>query len=113
MKTATSLALVAVGAIIAFAITAHVAFLNLQVTGWVLILTGVAGATITWLRRTLVVKRLPGAAAADRTADRTGQRPPPSRRPASSQRPVPGRQLAVALDTTPSEPETIEEYVGA
>jgi len=32
-KTATSLTLVAAGAIIAFAITAHVAFLNLQVTG--------------------------------------------------------------------------------
>ena len=38
MKTATSLTLIAVGAIIAFAITAHVAFLNLQVTGWVFIL---------------------------------------------------------------------------
>jgi hypothetical protein len=33
MKTATSLTLVAAGAIIAFAITAHIAFLNLQVTG--------------------------------------------------------------------------------
>jgi hypothetical protein len=79
------------------------------VTGWVLILTGVAGATTAWLRRTLVVKRRPAAAA----ADRTGQRPPSSRRPASSQHPVPGRQLAVALDTTPAEPVTIEEYVGA
>ena len=35
MKTATSLTLIAAGAIIAFAITAHIAFLNLQVTGWV------------------------------------------------------------------------------
>ena len=45
-ETATSLTLIAAGAIIAFAITAHVAFLNLQVTGWVFILTGVAGAII-------------------------------------------------------------------
>jgi hypothetical protein len=34
MKMATSLTLIAVGAIIAFAITAHVAFLNLEVAGW-------------------------------------------------------------------------------
>ena len=62
MKTATSLTLIAVGAIVAFAITAHLAFLNLQVTGWVLILTGLAGALITrnsWLRRTLVAKDPP------------------------------------------------------
>jgi hypothetical protein len=45
-ETATSLTLIAAGAIIAFAITAHVAFLNLQVSGWVFILTGVAGAII-------------------------------------------------------------------
>ena len=42
MKTATSLTLVAVGAIIAFAITAHISWLNLQVIGWILILTGLA-----------------------------------------------------------------------
>jgi len=108
MKTATSLTLVAVGAIIAFAITAHISFLNLQVTGSVLILTGVAGAIITRssrlrLRRTPVAKGRPDAAA----AEGTGQRPPPSRRP------VPGRQPAVAPDATPAEPETIEEYAGA
>lgn len=106
MKTATSLTLVAVGAIIAFAITAHVSFLNLQVTGWVFILTGVAGAIITrsgWLRRIRVAKGRPGAAA----AEGTGQRPPASRRP------VPGRQPAAAPDATPAEPETIEEYVSA
>jgi hypothetical protein len=105
MKTATSLTFVAVGAIMAFAITAHPAWLNFQITGWVLILTGVAGAIITrstWVRRTVVVKRRPGAAA----ADRTGQRPPPS------QRPAPAGQPAMAPDATPAEPETIEEYVG-
>jgi Domain of unknown function (DUF6458) len=106
MKTATSLTLVAVGAIMAFAITAHISWLNLQVTGWVLILTGVAGAIITrsgWLRRIRVAKRRPGAAA----AEGTGQRPPPA------QRPVPGRQPAVAPDATSAEPETTEEYVSA
>jgi hypothetical protein len=61
MKTATSLALVAVGAILAFAITRSPSFLNLQVVGWVLMLTGAVGAIIPrrgygWLRRSLVVK---------------------------------------------------------
>lgn len=60
MKTATSLALVAIGAIFAFAITRSPTFLNLQVVGWVLMLTGAAGAIIPrrgsgWLRRRLVV----------------------------------------------------------
>jgi hypothetical protein len=108
MKTATSLTLVAVGAIIAFAITAHIAFLNLQVTGWIFILTGVTGAIITRgsrlrLSRIPVAKGRPDAAAANGTT----QRPPPS------QRRVPGRQPAVAPDATPAEPETIKEYAGA
>jgi hypothetical protein len=105
MKTATSLTLVAVGAILAFAISAHISWLNLPVIGWILILTGVAGAIITrstWLRR-VVVKRRPAAAAAD---GRTARRPPPS------QRLVAGRRPAVAPDAAPAEPETIEEYVG-
>src|SRR5580658_2104493 len=104
MKTATSLTLVAVGAILAFAISAHISWLNLPVIGWILILTGVAGAIITrstWLRRT-VVKRRPAAAAAERTA----QRPPPS------QRLVAGRRPAVAPVAAPAKTETIEEYVG-
>jgi hypothetical protein len=106
MKTATSLTLIAAGAIIAFAITAHVAFLNLQVTGWVFILTGVAGTIIPrngWLRRILAAKGRPGAAAAGGTSPP----PPPSRRP------VPGAQPAAAPDATPTEHETIEEYAGA
>jgi Domain of unknown function (DUF6458) len=106
MKTATSLTLVAVGAIIAFAITAHISFLNLQVTGWIFILTGVAGAIITRssrLRLHRTPKGRPGAAAANGTA----QRPPPS------QRRVPGRQPPVAPDATPAEPEIIKEYAGA
>jgi hypothetical protein len=108
MKTATSLTLVAVGAIIAFAITAHVAFLNLQVTGWIFILTGVAGAIITRssrlrLRRTPAAKGRPDAAAANGST----QRPPPS------QRPVPGRQPAAAADATPTERETNKEYADA
>jgi hypothetical protein len=62
MKTATSLALVAIGAILAFAVKAHPHFLNLQVTGWVIIVIGVAGFFVPqrgygWLRRRVVVRR--------------------------------------------------------
>jgi hypothetical protein len=63
MKTATSLAIVAVGAILAFAITGHPGWLNVQAAGWVLILVGLAGMFIPrsgygWLRRQ-VVRRPP------------------------------------------------------
>jgi hypothetical protein len=56
MKTATGLALIAVGAILAFAVTGHPGWLNVQVVGWVLILVGLAGMFIPrrgygWLRR--------------------------------------------------------------
>ncbi|HBW20153.1 MAG: hypothetical protein ACLPN6_08540 [Streptosporangiaceae bacterium] len=59
MKTATGLALVAVGAILAFAVTGHPSFLNVQVAGWVIMLTGVAGMLVPrrgygWLRRRVV-----------------------------------------------------------
>jgi len=68
MRTATGLALIAIGAILAFAITASPSFLNLQVAGWILILTGVAGLFVPrrgygWLRRRVVVRRPRGAAA--------------------------------------------------
>jgi hypothetical protein len=67
MRTATGLALVAVGAILAFAVTSHPSFLNLQVAGWVIMLTGVAGMVVPrraqgWLRRRVVVRRPRGAA---------------------------------------------------
>jgi len=62
MRTATGLALVAIGAILAFAVTTSPSFLNLQVAGWILILTGVAGLFVPrrgygWLRRRVVVRR--------------------------------------------------------
>ena len=69
MRTATGLALVAIGAILAFAVTTSPSFLNLQVAGWILILTGVAGLLVPrrgygWLRRRVVVRRPRGEAAA-------------------------------------------------
>ena len=66
MRTATGLGLIAIGAIFAFAVTASPSFLNLQVAGWILILTGVAGLFVPrrgygWMRR-VVVRRPRGEA---------------------------------------------------
>jgi hypothetical protein len=43
MKTMTGIILVAVGAILAFAVNAHLGFISLQIAGLVLLLTGIAG----------------------------------------------------------------------
>ena len=60
MKTATALTVAAIGAILAFAVTAEPSFFNFHAAGWVLMLTGVAGAVVPrrsygWLRRRLVL----------------------------------------------------------
>ncbi len=62
MRTATGLALIAVGAIFTFAVTAHPSFLNLQIAGVVIMATGVAGLFLRkpsqgWLRRRTVLRR--------------------------------------------------------
>jgi hypothetical protein len=67
MRTATGLTLVAIGAILAFAVRTSPSFLNLQVAGWVIMLTGVAGVFVPrrgpgWLRRRIVVRRPRGTA---------------------------------------------------
>ena len=51
MKTAPSLTLVAVGGVLAFAIHGHPSFVNLQVAGVILILTGVAGLAVPFWQR--------------------------------------------------------------
>jgi hypothetical protein len=64
MRPATCLALLAVGAILAFAVRAHPSFLNLQVAGVVIMVIGVAGFVLPgrgsqWLRRRITVRRGP------------------------------------------------------
>ena len=65
MRTASGLMLVALGAILAFAVRGHPSWLNIQIVGWVIMLTGVAGMAIPrrgygWLRRRMVLRRGPG-----------------------------------------------------
>jgi hypothetical protein len=74
MKTATGLTLVAIGAILAFAVNAHLQFLNLQVVGWVIILTGIAGIFVPrsaygQMRRRVVYRRTPQAGAVSVAGD--------------------------------------------
>ena len=65
MRTATGLGLIALGAILAFAVQGHPSWLNIQVVGWIIMLTGVVGMAIPrrgygWLRRRMVLRRGPG-----------------------------------------------------
>jgi len=62
MKTGTGLALIAIGAILAFAVTANTSFLNLNIAGWVLMVIGVLGLAIprrgyAWVGRRLFVRQ--------------------------------------------------------
>jgi hypothetical protein len=65
MKTASGLTLIALGAVLAFAVNGHPWFLNLQICGWILIIIGAIGLVMPrrgygWLRRQVVVRRGPG-----------------------------------------------------
>jgi hypothetical protein len=62
MKTGSSLALICVGAILAFAVTATPSFFNLHTAGWVIMLIGLIGLVIfnrnaAWLGRRTVIRR--------------------------------------------------------
>jgi hypothetical protein len=118
MKTATGLTLMAIGAILAFAVNAHPRLLNLQVTGWVIILTGLAWIFVPrrgygWLRRRVVVRR--GSQGRVSTVQETRQPPyilnpgpPPEGKSAEADTAEPGGP-AVGRSRAP-ESETVEEY---
>lgn len=112
MKTATALTVVAIGAILAFAVTAQPSFFSFHVAGWVLMLTGIAGALIPrrsygWLRRRLVLNT-------------AGQRKEIDlRRQNFSRLLVPGGLITETQDSAPAdatvdapvESDTIEQYI--
>jgi disulfide bond formation protein DsbB len=117
MKTATSLALAAIGAILAFAIMRSPSFLNLQVVGWILMLTGGVGAIIPrrgygWLRRSMVVKGDPdetGPAAQEAAIETAPETQPLIRH--LMPRAFIRSPLGVVRPVGQVEQETIEEYV--
>ncbi len=117
MKTATGLTLVAIGAILAFAVHAHLRVLNLNVVGWVIILTGLVGFFVPrsgygWLRRRVRVRRNQRGRVVGATVDET-RLPPYLLNPE-----VPAAEEVVARYDGGAEPgtqrqpetETIEEY---
>ena len=62
MKTGVGLALVAVGAILAFAVTANTSVFNLHTAGWVLIIIGIIGIAIPrrgygWVGRRVLTRQ--------------------------------------------------------
>lgn len=109
MKTATAITIAAIGAILAFAVTAQPSFFSFHIAGWVLMLTGVAGVLIPrrsygWLRRRLVLN----SGGADRKEiDLRQQR--------FSKLLVPGGIITegrdVATTEAPVESDTIEQYI--
>jgi hypothetical protein len=124
MKTATSLALVAIGAILAFAITRSPSWLNFQVVGWVLMVTGAIGAVLPrrgsgWLRRSTVVETEDVAATgadSDALTETVEVRETEPGTPRFSRLLVPGRiataRRAAAVPAAGEiKQETIEEYI--
>jgi hypothetical protein len=87
MRTGAGLALICVGAILAFAVTAHASVINVQVVGWILMLTGLIGLLVPrraygWLGRRIMVRRTrswPGASSGTGTVpvDRVEEVPVP------------------------------------
>jgi hypothetical protein len=62
MKTGTGLAVIAIGAILAFAVTANTSVFNLHTAGWVLMIVGVIGLAVprsgyAWVGRRLFVRQ--------------------------------------------------------
>ena len=69
MRTGVGLGVIAIGAILAFAVTANTSVVNIHTAGWVLMLVGLAGILIPrrtygWLGRRVLVRRriVPGTA---------------------------------------------------
>jgi hypothetical protein len=131
MKTATGLFVIAVGAVLAFAVNGHPSFLNLQVVGWILMVLGVVGIvlprrSVGWLRRQMVVKRSPDGQPVAWTRQRRTSNPPYlmlnqaataegtasdfDRAEATGTPVVPVPPAAVASDEVVPEEEVVEEY---
>jgi hypothetical protein len=119
MKTASGLILTAVGAILAFAVTAHPSWFNIQVAGWVIMVVGIAGIFVPrkaagWRRR-LITSWAPGGP----VRDRSGRAYPPPRPSIEGVRrgdtvvdtgPV-DRAEPVTVGDPPVARETVEEFI--
>jgi hypothetical protein len=138
MRTASGLTLIAIGAILAFAVTAATPLVNVHIAGWVLIVVGIIGLVLPkrgygWLRRRLVLRpgprgpvvrqcdetlyprsivRYPDSAPSDDDASASrGWRPGgwPARRGDPLRRRV-SREAVIREPAAPGDSETIEEF---
>ena len=115
LRTATSLALIALGAILAFAVKGHPSWLNIQVVGWVIMLTGATGLLVpnsgyTAVRRRIVRRRVDQAGPVTEVHER---RYPPyiKLNPASlSASEDPGDLVANQQQNAAERDEVIDEY---
>ncbi|HYB86505.1 MAG TPA: DUF6458 family protein [Streptosporangiaceae bacterium] len=111
MRLGTGLTIIAIGAILAFAVQSSPSWFNIQIAGWVIIVTGVVGLALSrsdyrqWVRR--VVIRRP---ASSTVVQRDGESPPRALRSGrNGTRPEP-RPTAEAPDhTIPGRAEQVEE----
>jgi hypothetical protein len=97
MKIGAGLALICVGAILAFAVTANTSFFNLHTAGWVLMIIGVIGillpkTTYGWLGRRVVRRTYPSG-----RVEYTAQQPYAARDPQALEAGMPTRPTL--LDT--------------
>ena len=80
MKTGAGLALICVGAILAFAVTGNTSVFNIHTAGWVLMLVGLVGLllpgrTYGWLGRRMQVRRTYPGGRAERVSRYSARNP--------------------------------------
>jgi len=127
MRTGTGLALICVGAILAFAVRSNPSFFNWNIAGWVIMVVGILGLAIprrgyAWVGRRLFVRQArvrPGSGGGDEVIYPTGV----GRNPANSRVPAAlpgGREASGQSDTArnmstspenmrPGETEVVED----
>ena len=70
MRTGTGLTVVAIGAILAFAVTTSPSFFNIQIAGWVIMLTGVVSMVLSRRDYSQLLQRLrPRASVVERNPE--------------------------------------------
>ena len=120
MKTGVGLAVIAVGAILAFAVTANTSVLNLHTAGWVLMIIGIVGIAVPrrgygWVGRRLFVRQArvrPGGRVEDVIYPTQINRNPANTR-VQAGLPAPGApgSPGAASYARPGEAEVVEEDV--
>jgi Domain of unknown function (DUF6458) len=113
MKLGTGLTIIAIGAILAFAVQSSPSWLNIQIAGWVIMLTGVVGLILSrqdyrqWLRR-VVVRRWPSTTVVQHD-DEAERRALGSGRNGARQEPRPPAAETTPDRTIPGRAEQVEE----